>query len=67
MSLQIIIRGKTNFGKTRSEQEKNLRKEGYIGMSDENLSKCEWVEKKLKEINGSQNSFLRQADLSEIK
>jgi hypothetical protein len=67
MSLQIIIRGKTNFGKTRSEQEKNLRKEGYIGMSDENLSKGEWVEKKLKEINGSQNSFLRQADLSEIK
>lgn len=67
MSLQIIIRGKTKFGKTRSEQEKNLRKEGYVGMSDENLEKCEWTEKKLKEISGSQNGFLRQADLSEIK
>ena len=67
MGLQIIIKNKVKFGKTRSEQEKNLRKEGYVGMSDENLEKCEWAEKKLKEINGSQNSFLRQTDLAEIK
>lgn len=67
MALQIIIRGKTTYGKTRSEQESNLRKEGFKGMSDENYEKCKWAEKKIKETHGSTENFLRQTDLSTVK
>ena len=35
-----------SYGKTRSEQEKNLRKEGMHGMSDERYDKCKYLEKK---------------------
>jgi len=63
MSLNIIIRGKSSFGKTRSEQEANLRKEGYVGMSDENFDKCKWMEKQIKDKYGSGENFVRQTDL----
>jgi len=67
MSLQIIIRGKTRYGRTRSEQETNLRKEGYVGMGDENFEKCKWMEKKVKETTGSDQNFLRQTDINQVK
>ena len=67
MTLQVIIKGKTKFGKTRSEQETNLRKEGFVSMSDENLDKCKWLEKKLKEKHGSNTNFLRQTEISQNK
>lgn len=67
MSLQIIIKGKNNYGKTRSEHEANLRKEGLVGMSDENYDKCKWLEKKVKEATGSSENYLRQTDLSKIE
>jgi len=63
MSLQIIIKGKNTYGKTRAEQESNLRKDGYVGMSDSNFSKCKWIEKKL----GTTGGFLRQSDLERFK
>jgi len=63
MSLQIIIKGKNTYGKTRSEQEGNLRKDGYKGMSDANLDKCKRVEKSL----GIKKGFLRQSDLEKIR
>lgn len=46
MSLQIIIKGKNHFGKSRAERESNLRKIGYISMSDENYDRVKWIEKK---------------------
>jgi len=67
MSLQIIIRGKTKYGRTRSEQETNLRKEGYVGMSDENYDKCQWLERKIKEHTGSNTNFLRQHQIDRVK
>jgi len=46
MTFQIIIKGRNRYGKTRSEQESNLRKDGLKGMSGENYDKCKWLEKK---------------------
>jgi hypothetical protein len=63
MSLQIIIKGKNKYGKTRTEQESNLRKDGFKGMSEENYDKAKYVEKKL----GLKGGFLRQTDLGKVK
>jgi hypothetical protein len=67
MSLQIIIKGKTKYGKTRTEQESNLRKDGLKGMEDENYDKCKWLEKKLKEKTGASEGFINQAELHKVK
>ena len=63
MSFQIIIHGKNKYGKTRVEQESNLRKDGFTGMSDENFEKCKWIEKKA----GIKRGFTRQSDLEKVK
>ena len=43
----VYIITKKTLGKTRSEQEKNLRKEGWgKSLTDEQLSKCKYLEKK---------------------
>ena len=63
----IIIKGKTKIGRTRSEAEKNLRKEWGATMSDENLSKLEHLERKGKEKFGSKDNFLSQADIEDVK
>ena len=63
MSFNIIVRGKVKYGKTRAEQEANLRKDGFFGMSDENFSKCKYVENKFAFKRG----FLRQSDLGRVK
>lgn len=59
----IIIKGKTSYGKTRSEQESNLRKDGLKGMDDTHLDRCKWMEKKLKEKTGASGGFISQADI----
>ncbi len=63
----LIITSKTrhSLGRTRSEQCENLRKVygGSGGMTDENLDKCKFLEKKLEMKQG----FLRQSDVSEVK
>ena len=63
MTFQIIIKGKNKYGKTRAEQESNLRKDGFQGMSDENFDKAKWVEKKA----GVKNGFLRGGFLEEVR
>ena len=62
MTFQIIIKGKNSYGKTRSEQEDNLRKDGLKGMSEENHDKCKWVEKKY----GIKGGFTPSDDLERI-
>ena len=66
----IIIQKPDTFGKTRSEQEKNLRSEGMKSLSDEQLDKCIWLEKKHKDKTGSKKNFFGQGAIggkSDIK
>ena len=58
--MYFIIKGKTKFGRTRSEQEANLRKEGMRSLSDEQLDHLKFVEKKIKDNTGSKENFVRQ-------
>jgi hypothetical protein len=67
VALQIIIKDKTKYGKTRSEQEWNLRKDGFKGMDDDKYDKCKWLEKKLKDKTGASEGFINQADLHKVK
>lgn len=63
----IIIRKPISIGKTRSEQEENLRKEGMQTLTDEQLDKCKHLEKKGKEQLGSSKNFMRQIEIDEVK
>ena len=64
----IIIKGKTSMGKTRSEQETNIRKEGWgQTLTDEQLDKCKYLEQLLKEKTGAKKSFLKQHNIDSIK
>lgn len=56
----IIIKSKTKFGYTRSEQEDNLRREGMRSLSDEQLDRCKFIEKKVKESTGSKENNIGQ-------
>lgn len=58
-----INKGAT-LGKTRSEQEKNLRKAGWgKGLTDEQLDKAKYLEKKI----GQKHSFLPQPVIDGVK
>ena len=59
----FIIKGKNSYGKTRSEQEFNLRKDGMKGMNDDNYDRVKYAEKKLKERIGATEGFIDQAGL----
>lgn len=63
----IIIKRKTQMGKTRSESEENLRKEWGPTMHDGNLDKLKYLERKVKERTGSDSNFISQADVDEVK
>lgn len=63
----IIVPKNDRFGKTRSEQEKNMRKEWGSTMSDEQLDKLRYAEKKLRDSTGSKKNFVRGQDIDEVK
>lgn len=64
----IIIRKPHSFGKTRSESEKNLRREwGVKSMNDEQLDKCKFLERKKKERDGSRKNFIGGHEIDEVK
>ncbi len=63
----IIIRKQKTMGLTRSQMERNLRKEGMQTLNDEQLSKCEFLEKKGKEKFGSSKNFLNQKAIDAVK
>lgn len=66
--MQIIIRGKhDHFGKTRSEQENNMRKEWGPTMSDVQLDKLKYAERKISENSGQSKNFLTLIDVDKIK
>jgi len=58
--VEIIIRGKSKFGRTRSEQEINLRKEGMKSLSDEQLDRVKFLEKRVKNEQGSTENYIGQ-------
>jgi hypothetical protein len=62
----IIIKGKTLMGKTRSEQETNLRKEWGETMTNEQLDKCKYAEKKARVASGSGKNFFGCEQLDRI-
>jgi len=65
MSIQIIIRNKDNrqrLGKTRSEVEENLVKEGRSTMDGEQLDKLKYAEKWFNENEGGKPMVLRPPD-----
>ena len=63
----IIIHKPDSFGKNRSEQERNLRKEGMASLTDEQLDKCEYLERKAKDKHGADKSFLKQYHIDKVK
>jgi len=66
--MDIIIKGKhDHFGKTRSEQEENMRKEWGSTMTDEQLDKLKYVERKKKEKTGQSKSFIGLIDVDKVK
>lgn len=65
--MHIIIKGKNSIGKTRSEQEVNMRKEWGRTMSDEKLDKLKYLERKAKEQTGSSKNFMRQTEIGKVK
>ena len=56
----IIIKNKTKFGYTRSEQEQNLRKEGMASLSDEQLDRVKFLERRVKNEQGSKENYIGQ-------
>ena len=67
--LHIIIKNNRTdiFGRTRSEQEENLRKEWGGTMTDEQLDKCKYIERKIKEKTGQSKNFIRGQDIDKVK
>ena len=66
--MHIIIKGKhDHFGKTRSEQETNMRKEWGSTISGEQLDKLKFLERKAKKETGSTKNFFRGQDIDTIK
>ena len=70
MTFHIIIKGKNKhqkFGKTRSEQEENMRKEWGDTMTDEQLDKLKFQERKIKEKTGQTKNFIRGQDIDQVE
>lgn len=63
----IIIPKHDKFGKTRSEHEKNMRKEWGSTMTDGQLDKLQYAERKIKDVTGLGKNFLRGQDIDKIK
>lgn len=63
----IIITGKTKIGRTRSEQEVNLRKEWGGTITDEQLDKMKHLEKKIEKETGSKDNFLKPQIVDMVK
>ena len=66
--VHIIIKDRPHrLGKTRSEHEENLRKEGYQTLDDGQLDKCKWMEKKMREHQNNRKNFFDQFQIGQVK
>ena len=66
MAFVHIRKEHDSLGKTRSEQETNIRKEWGSTMSDEQLDKLKFLEKKKKEHDGSSKNFYPGQFIDEV-
>jgi len=63
----IIINKPDSFGRTRSEQEENMREEWGGTMSDEQLDKLKYLERKIKEKTGQSKNFIPGHEIDRVK
>jgi len=64
----IIIKWKPKHGKSRSEVEKNLRKEGWgSSLTEAQIDKCAYLERKAKEKYGLTESSMRTKYIDKVK
>ena len=63
----IIIPTHDKFGKTRSQQEENLRKEWGSTITDEQLDKLKYAERKVKERTGSIKNFFTGTEIDDVR
>ena len=67
-NMDIIIRKGKPRGSTRSDVEKKLSKEGWgTGITEEQIDKCEYLEKELKDKLGVDKSFINAKDIDKVK
>ena len=59
----ITKTGGSTYGKTRSEIEDNLRKDGLSSMNEGDLDKCKYLEEKSKETFGGE-IFINQGHIN---
>ena len=69
MMANIIIKGNDHdkLGKTHSEHEENLRKEWGSTITDEQLDKLKYIERKIKENTGQSKNFITAIDIDKVK
>jgi hypothetical protein len=66
--MYFIIKGKhDHFGKTRSEQETNMRKEWGGTMTDGQLDKLKYLEKKTKSATGMSKNFGTLIEVDQVQ
>lgn len=67
--MEFIIKGDEHdkLGKTRSQQEENLRKEWGRTITDEQLDKLKYLERKLREQTGQTKNFITGDKIDEVR
>lgn len=63
----IIIPKCDNYGKTRSQHEENMRKEWGSTMTDGQLDKLKFLERKIKEKTGRDKCFITGNEIDQVR
>jgi hypothetical protein len=65
---EIIIKWKPKHGKSRSEIETNLIKEGWgSSITPEEIDKCRFLERKIKDKHGADHSHIRTTAINRVR
>ena len=64
--MYIIVKNSTKMGRTRSQMEEQLRKEWGPTITDEQLDKLKFLEKKVDEATGSKDNFVRAGLIDKV-
>jgi len=66
--VEVIIKWKPKHGKSRSEIERNLRKEGWgSSLTEAQIDKCAYLERQAKEEHGLTESSMRTKNIDKVK
>jgi len=66
--MDIIIKKSKPRGRTRSSIEKRLAKEwGSTGLTEEQIDKCEYLEREVKDKYGADKSMFKQHHVDKVK